>query len=76
MKQIYALSWFIQASLCKIQGLLRDLPAVFKDYKIMKNIDLHIEILQDNENKYKISVPLYQKKAQQFYTDLGLHQQC
>ena len=23
------------------QGLLKDLPALFKDYKIMKNIDLH-----------------------------------
>ena len=25
--------------------MIIDLPAVFKDYKIMKNIDLHIEIL-------------------------------
>ena len=40
---------FIQASLCKIQGLFKDffknLPALFKDYKIMKNIELHIQIL-------------------------------
>ena len=40
---------FIQASLCKIQGLFKDffknLSALFKDYKIMKNIELHIEIL-------------------------------
>ena len=36
---------FIQASLSKIQGLLKDLPAVFKDYKVMKNVDLHNEIL-------------------------------
>ena len=27
------------------------------------------------ENKYKIAVPLL-IKARQFYTDLGLHQQC
>ena len=27
------------------EGLLNDLPAVFKDYKIKKNIDLHNEIL-------------------------------
>ena len=27
------------------QGLLKDLPAVFKDYKLMKNVDLHNEIL-------------------------------
>ena len=35
----------VKAKLCKIQGLLKDLPAVFKDYKIMKNVDLHNEIL-------------------------------
>ena len=40
------ISWFIQASLCKtFQGLLKDLPVVFKDYKIKKNVDLHNEIL-------------------------------
>ena len=47
----------------KIQGL-------FKDYKIMKNVDLHNEILPQEcyteldkklalENKYKIAVPLF-----------------
>ena len=30
---------FIQASLCKIQGLLKDFPTVFKDWKLMKNTD-------------------------------------
>ena len=30
------------------QRLLKDLPAVFKDYKIMKNIDLHkVFLLQE-----------------------------
>ena len=62
-----------------LQGLLKDLPAVFKDYKIMKNIDLHNEILLQQclteimkilalENRYKTAAPLY--------TDLSRHQQC
>ena len=32
-----AISRFTQASLCKLQGLLKDLPAVFKEYEIMKD---------------------------------------
>ena len=36
---------FIQASMSKIQGLLEDPPTVFKDYKLMKNTDLNVEIL-------------------------------
>ena len=31
--------------MCNIQWLLKDVPAVFKDYKIMKNVDFHNEIL-------------------------------
>ena len=55
----------------------------------MKNPDLSVEILLQIcltkkmeklvlENEYKIVVPLFgeQIKAQQFYTDLDLHQQC
>ena len=40
-------SKFIQASLCKIQGLLKELPTVFKDLKLIKKIlsDLHVKIL-------------------------------
>ena len=36
---------FIQASLSKIQGLLKDFPTVFKDLKLKKNTDLHVKIL-------------------------------
>ena len=39
---------FIQASLCKYKDFTRtsqDYPTVFKDYKFMKNPDLHIKIL-------------------------------
>ena len=39
---------FIQASLCKFkdfQGLLKDSPVLFKDYKFMKNTDVHFKIL-------------------------------
>ena len=36
---------FIQARLCKIQGLLKDFPTVFKDWKLKKNTDLHVKIL-------------------------------
>ena len=35
---------FIQASLCKMQGLLKTI-LVFKDLKYMKNPDLHVIIL-------------------------------
>ena len=38
-------AWFIQASLCEIQGLLKYFPAVFKDCTLMKNTDLHVKIL-------------------------------
>ena len=31
---------FIQARLCKIQGLLKDFPTVFKDWKLKKLTDL------------------------------------
>ena len=34
------LAGFIQASLSKIQGLLKDFPTVFKDLKFMKNTDI------------------------------------
>ena len=40
-----AFTRFIQARLCKIQGLLKDFPTVFKDWKLKKNTDLHIIIL-------------------------------
>ena len=33
------------ASLCQIQGLLKDSPAVFKDDKFMQNTDSHFNIL-------------------------------
>ena len=36
---------FIQASLSKIQGLLKDFPTIFKVWKLKKNTDLHVEIL-------------------------------
>ena len=36
---------FIQASMSKIQGLLKASPTVFKDLKLMKNPDLIIKIL-------------------------------
>ena len=35
----------IQASLSKIQGLLKNFPTVFKDVKLMKNTDLHVKML-------------------------------
>ena len=35
---------FIQASLSKIQGLLKAFPIVFKDLKLMKNTDLSVKI--------------------------------
>ena len=48
----------------------KDLPDFFKNYKIMKNVDLHNETLLQEcyteiiiilafENKYKIAVPLF-----------------
>ena len=36
---------FIQVRLCKIQGLLKDFPTVFKDWKLKKNADLRVKIL-------------------------------
>ena len=33
------------------QGLLKDSPTVFKDYKFMKNTDLHIKIIDTSENE-------------------------
>ena len=52
--------------MCKIQGLLKVFPMVFKDYKFMNNSDLHVKIyftmLWKNmeklvsENEYKIVV--------------------
>ena len=52
------------------QGLLKDFPTVFKDWKLMKNTDLHIKILFLKcltasldiyilDNEYKIVVPLF-----------------
>ena len=38
------ISGFIQASLSKIQGLLKDFPTVFKD-KFIKNTDLSVKCL-------------------------------
>ena len=35
---------FIQARLCHIQGLLKDFPTVFKDWKLKTNTDLHVKI--------------------------------
>ena len=56
---------FIQASSCKIQGLLKYFPTVFKDLKLIKNTGLHIKILLRPllkilvlENQCKIMVPL------------------
>ena len=42
------LSEFIQASMGKIQGLLKASPTVFKDLKIMKNTDLSVKIRLQN----------------------------
>ena len=43
------IGFLLQASMSKIQGLfqilLKDSPTVFKDYKLMKNTDLNVEIL-------------------------------
>ena len=39
----------IQARLCKIQGLFKDFsdfPTVFKDWKLMKNTDLQVKMLE------------------------------
>ena len=36
---------FIQASISKIQGLLKASPTVFKDLKLTKNTDLSVKIL-------------------------------
>ena len=36
---------FIQASLFKIQGLLKDFHTVFNDYKLLKNTDFQVKIL-------------------------------
>ena len=35
----------LKARLCKIQGLPKDLPTIFKDCKLKKNTDLHVKIL-------------------------------
>ena len=37
-------SRFIQTSMT-FQRLLKDIPPVFKDWKLMKNTDLHVKIL-------------------------------
>ena len=39
-----ATSVFIQASLCKIQGLLKDSPTVFKDYLLLKKIYMYLYV--------------------------------
>ena len=39
---------FIQASLCKIQGLLNDFPTVFKDWKLMKILIYTIKLYFGN----------------------------
>ena len=60
---------FIQASMSKIQGLLKDSPTVFKDLKLMKNTDLSVKVILRKtrleimetlvlENLYKISIKL------------------
>ena len=36
---------FLQARLCKIQGLLKYFPTVFNGLKTKKNTDLHVKIL-------------------------------
>ena len=38
------LTWFIQARLCKIQGLLKTYTTVFKDYMFMKHTESDIKI--------------------------------
>ena len=39
----FSYTGFIQASLCKIQGLLiKDSPMIHKDYKFMNNTDVQI----------------------------------
>ena len=42
---LFVLSEHIQASMSKIQGLLKASPTVFKGLKLMKNTDLGIIIL-------------------------------
>ena len=68
------------------QGLLKASPAVFKDYKFMKNIDLHFKIklckyINKHQNTrikllclYLVQHMLHKVKAQQFYSAFGLHQ--
>ena len=41
-----AMAGLIQASSCKIQGLLNNIPTVFKDWKLMKNTGLHVKMLK------------------------------
>ena len=43
--QRIGLSGFIQASMSKIQGLLKATPTAFKDLKLMKNTYLSVKIL-------------------------------
>ena len=45
MKNQVSDTGFIQASLNKIQGLLKDIPTVFKDHKFMKITNLSVKCL-------------------------------
>ena len=38
---------FIQACLCKIQGLLKNSPMVFKDYKFLKILNFTLEMVAE-----------------------------
>ena len=67
-------TWFIQAWLCKIQGLLKTYTTVFKDYKSMKHTESNIKSSFANDglieriNKYqKISIKLLSLYLVQHY---------